>query len=234
MRTVLLSVLFVLGGWYVYTQTDLLKEKDSTISIKPLHPLHPRQAQADLEKIVLGGKTGPDGKTPVVCYLPESERLKNTGGRDGAGLCVFTSIYHAGRWQNVEELRDFRKKMESEPGGGYPEKVTAMLEKYAPDVKVIQVESNDPSVVYAALATHRMPCITYDGHDPHYGNQTISHMVNAVGHGNSLVCVLDNNFIDDKDLVWLTEADFVKRYSGDGGGWTVVLLNVPPPPEPWN
>src|SRR5262245_53923587 len=69
-----------------------------------------------------GGPLAPDGKTEVTCDIPVELRQKNTGGWDGAGLCVFTSIEHSARFQNERRLWDFQKNMRSERGGGYPEK----------------------------------------------------------------------------------------------------------------
>src|SRR5262249_52856310 len=37
----------------------------------------------------VGGPTDDDG-TEIACELPGSQQLHNTGGSDGAGLCVFT------------------------------------------------------------------------------------------------------------------------------------------------
>ena len=60
----------------------------------------------------------PDGKYAADCDLPNDLHLKNLGGSDGAGLCVFTSISHAARWQHVDVLKDFRDYMTRFPGGG--------------------------------------------------------------------------------------------------------------------
>jgi hypothetical protein len=71
-----------------------------------------------------------DGKE-VMVDLPVSLRLKNIGGTDGAGLCVFTSITHSARFQNELGLWDFQKQMSHERGRGYPQKVDQMIAKYA-------------------------------------------------------------------------------------------------------
>ena len=62
----------------------------------------------------IGGRTSPDGIEALVCDLPALEHMKNTGGSDGAGLCVFTSVEHCARWQNEESLRGFQQKMRKE------------------------------------------------------------------------------------------------------------------------
>lgn len=56
----------------------------------------------------VGGPTAPDGRTEIHVDLPPSQHLKNKGGSDGAGLCVFTSIDMAARWQDVKQLIGFR------------------------------------------------------------------------------------------------------------------------------
>lgn len=180
-----------------------------------------------------GGKVSPDGKTEIVCDLPEAQKRANVGGRDGAGLCVFTSIEWAGKWQNEQELFDFQDKMRKELGGGYPEKVAAMMKKYAPDVKYIQDTSGDAEILRAILDSGRMACVTYSGQDCHY-NGPIAHMVDLVAFGDNWACVSDNNFVKDNQFVWMSPDEFIKRWKGMGGGWVVCLLNPPPPPVPHN
>lgn len=189
----------------------------------------------DFGKLSLGGPIGPDGKTEVVCDLPVDQRARNVGGRDGAGLCVFTSIMHSARYQNEQRLWNFQSDMRKEPGGGYPAKVDSMIRKYGPGTPYVQYEGKDTTVLKAALATGRMPGVTYDGHDPHYRG-TIAHMTNLVYYDekNDLAAILDNNFIGEKELVWMSCAEFRQRWQGNGGGWVVVLLAPPPPPPPRN
>jgi hypothetical protein len=186
------------------------------------------------DRITIGGPTAPDGKTEVACDLPVDLRTKNVGGRDGAGLCVFSSIGHSARWQHETRLEDFQQKMRAEPGGGYPEKVDAMIAKYGAGTAYLQYEGKDPQILEQALASGRMPAVTYNGHDPHYGNATIAHMVNLVFLDDRWACVLDNNFVEENSLVWLSRHDFLQRWTGGRSGWVVVLLAPPPPPVPHN
>ncbi len=157
--------------------------------------------------------------------------MKNVGGRDGAGLCVFTSIMHASRYQNELRLWNFQKQMTAELGGGYPSKVDAMIAKYGNGTRYLQYEGSDPSILEAALKSGRMPGVTYNGHDCHYRG-TIAHMVNLVYLDANTACILDNNFIADGELVWMTRQEFLTRWSGGGGGWTVILLAPAPVPVP--
>ena len=161
--------------------------------------------------------------------------MKNTGGTDGAGLCVFTSIEIAGHWDHAEELRGFQSKMTKEAGGGYPDKVDAMLTKYAPSVQYIQYSGNDPSLIKLALKTGRMVCVTY-GYSPRYGGSgKISHMVDCVHLTDKWAAVLDNNFPGESQYEWMAPDEFLYRWKLGGGGWIVVVLSgSPPPPIPVN
>jgi hypothetical protein len=155
--------------------------------------------------------------------------MKNLGGRDGAGLCVFTSIQNAARWQSERRLENFQADMRKEPGGGYPQKVDRMIARYGKGTGYINQERAGLKDLRKALATGRMPCVTYNGHDPHYRG-TIAHMVNLVHLDDQHACILDNNFIGENELVWMTPEEFKKRWDG----WYVLLLASPPPPIPHN
>ncbi|MGE3803695.1 MAG: hypothetical protein AB7K24_03365 [Gemmataceae bacterium] len=167
----------------------------------------------------------------MTCDLPVDQRTRNVGGRDGAGLCVFSSIGHAARWQNERRLVNFQQDMRQEPGGGYPAKVDRMIARYGAGTAYLQYEGRELALLREALASGRMPSVTYDGRDPHYRG-SIAHMVNLVYLDDQWACVLDNNFVGENELVWLDVASFQSRFTGGGGGWAVVLLAPPPPPVP--
>jgi hypothetical protein len=164
--------------------------------------------------------------------LPTSQHLRNKGGSDGAGLCVFTSIDHAARWQNVPELIGFRDFMTKYPGGGYPQKVDQFIPKKAggKEVDYVQFTDSDPAPLYLALRTGRMPCITY-GYSPRYGGN-IAHMVNLVYLDDKWACILDNNF--PATYEWVESKEFLRRWKMGGGGWSLVLLSPGAPPIPRN
>ena len=175
---------------------------------------------------------GPDDKGPIL-YLPGDQRTKNVGGSDGAGLCVFTSIGHAARFQNVDQLKDFQAWMRSHPGGGYPRKVDDMIDRLCAQrgltrPSYLQVESKDASILKMAIQTGRMPSITYDGRDMHYRGH-IEHMVSLVGMTDDYAVILDNNFVGESQFVYLTFNEFLSRWIGQGGpdrqGWAVILLD---------
>jgi hypothetical protein len=200
---------------------------------------------ASVEAIV-SGRTHPDG-TEIECDLPNQLHLRNKGGSDGAGLCVFTSIAHSARWQNVPLLEDFRDWMTRHPGGGYPSKVDAMIKRVAaernqPVPDYIQVESNDLEVLKAACRSGRMPGVTYSvSPTGRYGGSRIAHMVSLVSagvgqgpDGKGWYVILDNNYPGDNAYEWLSEKEFLRAYAGGGTGWAVILLSPPPPPLPRN
>lgn len=185
----------------------------------------------------VGSFTAPDG-TEAACPLPEQFHLKNRGGSDGAGLCVFASITHSATWQGVPQLKDLFQFMFKHPGGGFPSKVTKMIEQKCreqslPVPEYIQVEGADLEVLKLACRSGRMPGVTYC-YSPsgRYNGQRISHMVSLVHADDKWFGILDNNY--PRSVEWLTPEEFKKTYTGGGGGWAVILLEPPPPPPPHN
>lgn len=183
-------------------------------------------------KPVVGGLLSPDQTVRIVGDLPRSEKKANTGGRDGAGLCVFTSCEWAGRFQNELRLFRFQEQMRAELGGGWPEKLDQMIAKYAPGTRYVQHTTGDLEFLRLAVRTGRMPCVTYGGYDPHYGQRYVAHMVNLVALTDTWSAISDNNFPGDGQIVWMSPSEFSKRWKIGGGGWGVVLLSPPPPPRP--
>jgi hypothetical protein len=215
---------------------------DQPCPIKPKpRPWGPRQAPVGA---TVGGPIAPDG-TEIQIDLPGELHKKNTGGMGpggpgtGAGLCVFTSIEHAALWQNVAQLQGFQRWMTSKPGGGYPEKVDRMIEAYCaerrlPKPSYLQVRGNDLEILKLALASGRMPSVTYS-YSPsgRYGGMRIAHMVNLVHGDGRNWCVLDNNFPGADKYEWMSTPEFLRAYTA-GEGWSVILLSPSPPPPPRN
>lgn len=186
--------------------------------------------------------------------LPTSEHKRNVGGSDGLGLCVYTSAWHASRWQSVDDLYGFRAFMERRPGGSFPQKFDADLAAYCrakqiPVPGYIQHNGGDVEFLKLALKTGRMVCITYCGVDDFYGAEVIAHMVNLLYLDDQQACILDNN--RPGEFLWMSADDLVARWRGVqkdgraymvrvgparwspvGGGWAIVLLDPPPTPYP--
>lgn len=208
-----------------------------------------------------GGARGPDGRTAVTCDLPGECRKRNIGSPPerfrgdprSLGCCVFRSNEYTGRYQNLRELHDLPEKMVQAgiPGGGDPEKLVQVLKKLAPSCVdlCLQHTGGDPAWIKAALKTGRPVAITYCGHDPRYGAQTIAHMVWCAHLDEQWGCILDNNFPDR--YLWMPAAELVERWRGVtaagkpfvirdergrsvpvGGGWAVVFTAPTAPPVP--
>lgn len=174
----------------------------------------------------------------AVVDLPTSRHMRNTGGRDGAGLCVFTSITMAADWCNLIDLLGYRAWMEQRPGGGYPQKVDTTLAQYCrekgiPVPKYVQHTGGDDAFLDLAIRTGRCPCVTYAGSDDFYKNRRgqpvgIDHMVCLAHLDQDSTAIIDNN--RPGNWVWMTRSEFLTRWRARGGGWAFVFLNAPPPP----
>lgn len=172
--------------------------------------------------------------TRAVIDLPAGQHMRNVGGSDGSGLCVFTSVQNSAYWQNVRELDGFRAWMQKRPGGGWPQKLDQCFAQFAKEKGAgvpayIQHTGGDESFLELALKTDRMPSVTYDGRDGFYRGQ-IAHMVNLAHLDNNRAAIIDNN--RPGVWVWMTRPEFLSRWRGNSGGWAVVLLADPPPPIP--
>ena len=175
---------------------------------------------------------GPSGVRATV-DLPRDRHMKNVGGSDGLGLCVFTSIRHAADWQNLIDLLDYRRWMESRPGGGYPSKVDATLKAYCREKGIaipeyIQHTGGDDAFLDLAIKTGRCPCVTYAGRDDFYRGR-IAHMVNLVYLDPQNAAIVDNN--RPGTWLWMTRSEFLSRWRDMSGGWAFVFLAPPPPPH---
>lgn len=190
----------------------------------------------------VGGDKSPDGKCTARCDLADKYHHRNTSGIDFAGLCVFTSLQHAGIWQDDPLFEKMHEFMESHMGGGWPQKVDAMLleasKKYGLEIPpYMQVQSNDLEVLKLAIKCGYMPCVTYYvSPTGRYGGRRIAHMVNIImapepGSNEGWFCVLDNNYIGGQNYEWMTQAEFIKTYTGGSTGWSVILLTLPTPPR---
>lgn len=173
----------------------------------------------------------------VTVDLVARMHLKNKGGSDGAGLCVFTSVNHSSEYGNCDELRGLRDYMTRFPGGGYPEKLDKVIKAYCDSrsMKVppyLQHTGGDVAFLKECLAAGRMPSVTYGGADGVYYRGDIYHMVNLVYLDDKVAAILDNNF--PGQYLWMDVGFFLNRWRFGSGGWAVVVLTPPPPPPPSN
>lgn len=195
---------------------------------------------------LIAGPRHPDG-TEVQCDLPGELHVRNRGGKDGVGLCVFASLRHSGLWHDEPVLTALFEWMFTRPGGGYPAKVDATIAAYCKDKAVpppayLQLEGGDLDLLRRACAAGRMPAVTY-WYSPtgRYGGKRVSHMVSLLAagagrgpDGKGWWVVLDNNHPGPDKLEWMSEAQFRKCFTGGAAGWAVVPLRAGPPPVPRN
>lgn len=192
-------------------------------------------------RISLGGPISPDGSVEVTVDLPLDQRIRNIGSRvDGAGMCVMSSVEMAARWANLRHLRGLRDWCAREAGGAWPEKVDRQLRAYAQQnnlqvPRYVNYVGASPEILEAALATGRMPAVTYSGRDNVRYSRSIAHMVNLVHLDANWAAILDNNGIGEQELIWMSRQEFLERWRDNrGSGWAVIWLAYPPPPPPVN
>src|SRR5207253_8849189 len=92
-------------------------------------PAPPPVADAPPPRARVAGAALEDG-TEIDCDLPASLHVRNRGGSDGSGLCVFASMRHSGLWSDEPVFAALFQWMWTRPGGGYPQKVDRMVERY--------------------------------------------------------------------------------------------------------
>jgi hypothetical protein len=172
----------------------------------------------------------------INCELPPGLHQKNTGGSDGAGLCVYASARHAGRWQNDPAFAGLFDWMRKYPGGSYPAKFKKTLEAFCREKGLalppyVQVEGSDLEILKLASKTGRMPGVTYSfSPTRRYGGQRIAHMVSLVHADSGHFVILDNNYIGADAYEWLTPEEFKRTYTGGRSGWAIILLVPGAPP----
>lgn len=158
--------------------------------------------------------------TPAVIDIPTNQHMRNTGGSDGAGLCVFTSVTVAARWQNLPDMLEFREWAEKRPGGSLPNLLDADLKEYAREKGIklpgyIQHVGGDVDFLRLTLATRRMPGVTYSGFDDFYGYRgRIYHMVNLMHADGKEAAILDNNH--PGEWYWMSHGQAMERWQGRG------------------
>lgn len=186
----------------------------------------------------VGGDIAPNGNE-IALDLPRMCRVKNRGGSDGKGLCVFASAKHSAVWAHVEPLEEIFEYMWTRPGGGWPDKLKQTIldicrEKGEPPPRFINYEGRELSVLRVAIDNGHMPGITYyRSASGRYSGQRISHMVSLVHLDDQWAGILDNNF--PGEIEWVDVRTFHEVWTGgQGNGWAFILISPGPPPPPKN
>jgi len=136
-------------------------------------------------------------------------------------------VDYLARLQGVPELVDWPEHMREDgiAGGAYPKKVEKLLERYAPGVTHWQDCSRSHALLAASVASERGCAVDYNGHDPHYAGG-IAHCVTLIAFSeeSDWVAIIDNNYPELDQIVWMSVAEFDKRW----GGWCYGLLAQTP------
>lgn len=196
---------------------------------KPNRPWGPQEAPVGARASVGGRSFNGDELT---VDLPGSLHIKNIGSkRDGAGMCVTSSIEMQARALGMEDFYGFRDWCANEPGGAYPSKVDDQIKRYCqakgiPVPRYIQVEGG-PQEIQSTLSqldrSGRCAAITY-GTGERYGNRQIAHMTFCPRFGKYGVN-LDNNFPGEDAYEWMEPVELVRRVCyPSGSGWVFSFL----------
>ena len=180
----------------------------------------------------------------LACDFPASLHIQNIGShRDGAGMCVMSSIEMDALWCGLTQMHGLRDWCATQAGGAWPQKVDRQIKAFCaakniPVPDYLQYEGPNPEALLDQLSkTGRMAGITY-GYSPRYGG-TIAHMTCCPHFGPKYGVCLDNNFIggNDKDHLfeWMSRDELVKRMKHPSGqAWVFAWLAPGPPPVPRN
>lgn len=173
-----------------------------------------------------GGETYRGVRSHVV--IPLEQRQRNTGGSDGAGLCVIASIKTNGNYQGLgPEVVKLWEEAQRRPGGYSPSKLERLLAEITPDLKYASYVGSDPAVLHR-LSKAGYPIGATMNTGRLYNYMPIAHMVSLVHYDEEkdLAAVIDNN--KPEVYAWMPAQEFARRWNGIGGGWAFVW-DYPPP-----
>jgi hypothetical protein len=177
-----------------------------------------------------GGLVSPDGTVRVKIPVFDLVLKHNISSR-GLGCCGSRSLEYAARNVGEERLYDLPEQMRRAgiPGGDNPYTIASKMARFAPDARYFQDTNSTLEVLEACLKTYRIACVGYGGHDPHYSGH-VDHCVCVIACdlAKNWVCVLDNNFPVESELVWMGAQEFESRWNECLSRWIYSLLAVRP------
>ena len=161
------------------------------------------------------------GGTRANAPIPAALHQRNTGGSDGAGLCVIASAVTAGRYQGqadaVEKLWERAKR---EPGGYSPEKFDRLARRVAPELGYAHYLGDDYAVLERWNRAGHPVNVTWSTSSL-YGGTPVAHMVTGGHFDDRVAAIVDNN--DPGKWYWVPRPEFERRAKGMGGLWALAI-----------
>jgi len=185
-------------------------------------------AQSDPSRY--GERWSTDGRDPktgqrVAIRVDPQIRQKNTGGSDGAGLCVIASATTAGRHEGVPGIDRLWEEAKKRPGGYYPEKLEKLVTEVLPGEKFGSYVGRDTKVVENLIRQgHVVGTTTNTGSI--YGGQRIHHMVDTVHLDGTSAAIVDNNKPEVE--IWTDRSTYDERFVDGDEGWAFVWARARP------
>ena len=169
----------------------------------------------------------PSGIT-AAAPIPVELHQRNTGGSDGAGLCVIASAKTAGAYLGwTAELQALWDEAKRRPGGYYDGKFDQLARDAAPGLRYAHYHGSNYEVL-KRLSELGVPFgVTMDTGDL-YGGQRISHMVTGAHFDDQWTCHIDNN--SPGLFTWTTRSEWERRSKlGSGEFWLLAIA----PTQEW-
>jgi hypothetical protein len=188
----------------------------------------------------------PDSRGEVVTTTPayrgerasapigREHHIRNEGGSDGAGLCVYSSVIIAGAYQGVADLDRLKQSqlwryVKARPGGSYPEKLARDLNAVYPleqtGERWSQYTGTDTSVIDKLSRAGYPVCSTMDT-GALYEYRKIHHMITLAHYRkDGWVCVVDNN--NPGKFHWMPAKEYDRRAFDGGTLWLFWWHKLP-------
>lgn len=163
--------------------------------------------------------------TTARVLIPLPLRQRNTGGSDGAGLCVIASMKTAGNVQGLaDEVAALWEAAKRLPGGYSPQKLERLVADVAPSLKYVSYVGTDTEVVERLVRSGR-PVGTTMNTGRLYGYRPIHHMVTTVHLDDRVAALIDNN--KPEVTVWIPRAEYDRRFVDGPSGWAFAWEALP-------
>lgn len=156
--------------------------------------------------------------------IPAELHQRNTGGSDGAGLCVIASTVTDGRYVGqTAQVERMWAEARNRPGGYHPGKFDQLAKDVAPELKYAHHLGGDYDVLKRWSSAGYPVCVTWSTSSL-YGGMPVAHMVTGSHFDDTSAAIIDNN--DPGKWYWVPRQEFERRWRGMGGPWALALSKV--------